>query len=85
MAALLRRVTGLAQFSTTLCINQLTGETFENPCPYVSQTTSLPRRFEDLPRLPTVPALAGAVVTYNNKKRKFEKEFPDPEDVIDLR
>lgn len=79
MNALLRRVTGLWHCTRSHWMNQLTGQMYENPCPYVSQAPPS-RSFRELP---TVPAHVGSVVTVNGKKRKFEDIFGDKIDLCD--
>jgi len=87
--ALLRRMTGLYQCHRDKWLNQLTGESYDNPCPYVSQAPAI-RTFAQLPRLPSASsasAISNSTFLFNNKKRKFGKHFPPQEnaEVIDLR
>jgi len=81
--ALFRRMTGLAQFGKKTCINQLTGETFENDCPYVVGADSQ-KRWNELPELST-SAVNANPVWKDNKKRKLGEEFPEERVYIDLR
>jgi hypothetical protein len=87
MSALLRRVTRLYQCNRDQWCNQLSGNVFKNPCPFVSAAAPA-RTFASLARLPTSSSAAqtsgSATFLLNNKKRKFTKHFP-ASDVVDLR